>query len=168
MKVGKKFVGIVFLKRADGTLQVTPKVEFQIRRGDGHFAAVGQNPDKRQAGHGLVLEMRAVIHRVAEEGPVAKAVEPTERRRNLKAKEGDDYKVDGDLRGMGRQLAGSTFNHLAITSARDETLLYNLNHGAYLSVQIAPGRIGSVSGQISALVRRVSALPDSSMRSSQS
>lgn len=75
--------------------------------------------------------------------------------------------VDGDLRGMGRQLAGSTFNHLAISSEREETLLYNLNHGAYLSVQIAPGRGSSVANQISALVRRVSALPDSSMRSSQ-
>lgn len=74
--------------------------------------------------------------------------------------------VDGDLRGMGRQLAGSTFSHLAITSDRGETLLYNLHQGAFLSIHIAPGRSGSVAGPVTALVRRVAAMADTSMRSS--
>jgi predicted regulator of Ras-like GTPase activity (Roadblock/LC7/MglB family) len=75
--------------------------------------------------------------------------------------------VDGDLRGMGKQLAGSKFAHLAISGFGGETLLYNLGGSAYLSVRIAPGRSTTCSGPLAALVRRVSSLPESSMRSSQ-
>ena len=43
--------------------------------------------------------------------------------------------VDGDLRGMGRQLAGSTFSYVSIAGDRSETLLYTLNNGAYSVVE---------------------------------
>ena len=75
--------------------------------------------------------------------------------------------VDGDLRGMGRQLAGSSFSYLNIASDRGETLLFNLNRGAYLSVQVAPGRSAAAAPPLASLVRRVTAMSDSSMRSSQ-
>ncbi|MEO8540503.1 MAG: hypothetical protein ABI577_12255 [bacterium] len=75
--------------------------------------------------------------------------------------------VDGDLRGMGRQLAGSSFSHLAIVGDRSETLLFSLNRGAYLSVQVAPGRSSASAVPLGTLVRRVLAMSDSSMRSSQ-
>lgn len=75
--------------------------------------------------------------------------------------------VDGDLRGMGKQLAGSLFSHLAIAGDRGDTLLFNLSRGAYLSVQVAPGRTPAATPQLSSLVRRVAAMSDSSMRSSQ-
>ncbi len=67
--------------------------------------------------------------------------------------------VDGDLRGMGRQLAGSRFSHVAIAGERGETLVYNLAGGAYLSAQIAPGRGATATAPLSALVRRVAAMP---------
>lgn len=67
--------------------------------------------------------------------------------------------VDGDLRGMGRQLAGSRFNHLSVAGERGEMLLYNLAHGAYLSVQLAAGRSASASQPLATLVRRVAAMP---------
>lgn len=75
--------------------------------------------------------------------------------------------VDGDLRGMGRQLAGSRFSHLAIGSPSGDALLFNLSRGAYLSVRILPGRTAAATGPLAALVRRAATLPDSSMRSSQ-
>ena len=75
--------------------------------------------------------------------------------------------VDGDLRGMGRQLAGSHFSHMAIAHSRAESLLYNLTAGAYLMVRIAPGRGAAAAGPLATLVRRVSTLPESSMRSPQ-
>jgi hypothetical protein len=74
--------------------------------------------------------------------------------------------VDGDLRGMGRQLAGSLFSHLSIAGDGYETMLFNLTRGAYLSVQVAPGRSSLAAVPLATLVRRVSAMPDSSMRSS--
>ena len=67
--------------------------------------------------------------------------------------------VDGDLRGMGRQLAGSRFSHLAVAGDRGETLLYTLANGAYLSVQLAPGRGASAAQPLATLVRRVAAMP---------
>lgn len=67
--------------------------------------------------------------------------------------------VDGDLRGMGRQLAGSAFSHLAVSGVHDETLLYTLNNGAYLSVQLAPGRSTAAAQPLTSLVRRVAAMP---------
>lgn len=73
--------------------------------------------------------------------------------------------VDGDLRGMGRQLAGSRFSHLAVAGDRSETLLYTLSNGAYLSVQLAPGRGASASQPLATLVRRVAAMPPTSRSS---
>jgi predicted regulator of Ras-like GTPase activity (Roadblock/LC7/MglB family) len=61
--------------------------------------------------------------------------------------------VDGDLRGMGRQLAGSRFS-----GAKGETMLFNLANGAYLSVRIAPGRAATAIAPLGGLVRRVSTL----------
>lgn len=75
--------------------------------------------------------------------------------------------VDGDLRGMGKQLAGSRFAHLSISAPAGETLLYNLGASAYLTVRIAPGRAPSTSGPLAAIVRRASTVPESSMRSSR-
>ena len=76
--------------------------------------------------------------------------------------------VDGDLRGMGKQLAGSQFAHMSINCDGGDSMLYNLNGGAYLSVRIAPGRTSGASAPLADLVRRAAALTDSSMRSSQS
>ncbi|HNM78068.1 MAG TPA: hypothetical protein PKI89_06885 [Tepidiformaceae bacterium] len=73
--------------------------------------------------------------------------------------------VDGDLRGMGKQLAGSRFSHLSIAGDHDEMLLYALSGGAYLSVQLAPGRGVMAAPQLSALARRVAAM-QSTARSS--
>ena len=73
--------------------------------------------------------------------------------------------VDGDLRGMGKQLAGSRFTHMSIANPSGDTVLYNLNSLAYLSVRIAPGRMATASGPLAALIRRVSTLPETSMRS---
>jgi hypothetical protein len=75
--------------------------------------------------------------------------------------------VDGDLRGMGKQLAGSNFSHMTISGSRGESALYNLVPGAYLSVRIAPGRSATIAGQLAALVKRVANLPEASMRSSR-
>jgi predicted regulator of Ras-like GTPase activity (Roadblock/LC7/MglB family) len=66
--------------------------------------------------------------------------------------------VDGDLRGMGRQLAGSRFAHMSISGAKGETMLFNLANGAYLSVRIAPGRAATAIAPLGGLVRRVSTL----------
>jgi hypothetical protein len=76
--------------------------------------------------------------------------------------------VNGDLRGMGKQLAGSRFSHLAISGTNGDSSVYNLARGAYLSVRIAPGRSATTAAPLAALIRRVIALPESSMRSSQS
>lgn len=75
--------------------------------------------------------------------------------------------VDGDLRGMGKQLAGSRFGHLSIAGPAGEAALYSLAKGAYLSVRIAPGKAAATAGPLAALVRRVATLPESSMRSPQ-
>lgn len=75
--------------------------------------------------------------------------------------------VDGDLRGMGKQLAGSTFSHMSIAGRDGESALYHLAPGAYLSVRIAPGRSAMTSGPLAALARRVSTMPETSMRSPQ-
>lgn len=74
--------------------------------------------------------------------------------------------VDGDLRGMGKQLSGSKFSHISIAGAGGEAAVYNLSRGAYLSVRLAPGKAASTAGPLAALVRRVATLPESSMRSS--
>ena len=75
--------------------------------------------------------------------------------------------VDGDLRGMGKQLAGSTFSHMSIVGSSGESALYHLAPGAYLSVRIAPGRSAMTAGPLAALARRVSTMPESTMRSPQ-
>ena len=66
--------------------------------------------------------------------------------------------VDGDLRGMGRQLAGSRFAHMSIAGANGETLLYNLANGAYLSARIVPGRGATVAAPLAGIVRRAATL----------
>ena len=75
--------------------------------------------------------------------------------------------VDGDLRGMGKQLAGSIFSHMSIVGSSGESALYHLAPGAYLSVRIAPGRSAMTAGPLAALARRVSTMPESTMRSPQ-
>lgn len=66
--------------------------------------------------------------------------------------------VDGDLRGMGRQVAGSTFNHLAITGSRTDSLLVAFA-GAYLLLAHTPGRAQSVLSGLAPLARRYAATP---------
>lgn len=73
--------------------------------------------------------------------------------------------VDGDLRGMGRQLAGSRFTHMSIAGPGGDSLVYNLGAGAYLSVRLNSGKSSSAAPPLDALVRRVTAMPDPSMRS---
>ena len=74
--------------------------------------------------------------------------------------------MDGDLRGMGKQLAGSRFSHLSVAGPAGEGAVYNLTRGAYLSVKLAPGKAAATAAPLAALVRRVATLPESSMRSS--
>jgi hypothetical protein len=73
--------------------------------------------------------------------------------------------VDGDLRGMGRQLAGSHFSHLSMSGAGTEAMLFKLSPGSYLSVRIAPGRSSAAAGPLAALAARAAALSESSSRS---
>lgn len=73
--------------------------------------------------------------------------------------------VDGDLRGMGKQLAGSRFSHMAVAAEGGDSMLFNLTHGAYLSVRIAPGRTPTTSPPLTALAHRATALFETSMRS---
>lgn len=73
--------------------------------------------------------------------------------------------VDGDLRGMGKQLAGSRFSHMAVVSEGGDSMLFNLTHGAYLTVRIAPGRTPTTAGPLANLVQRATALFETSMRS---
>lgn len=73
--------------------------------------------------------------------------------------------VDGDLRGMGKQLAGSKFSHLTVAGSAGDSAVYNLAHGAYLSVRLAPGKAPLTAAPLSDLVRRVHSLPESSLRS---
>jgi hypothetical protein len=61
--------------------------------------------------------------------------------------------VDGDLRGMGKQLAGSRFSHLAISGPRNDGLLLGLGT-AYLYVTTPPGRGQLALGPLSNLARR--------------
>jgi len=67
--------------------------------------------------------------------------------------------VDGDLRGMGKQLAGSRFEHMTITGAGGECMIYRLADESYLSVRIAPGRGPAAAGPLAAIVNRVSNMP---------
>ena len=61
--------------------------------------------------------------------------------------------VDGDLRGMGKQLAGSRFAHLAISGERADALLLGVGD-AYLYVTTAPGRGPLALGPLTNLARR--------------
>ena len=73
--------------------------------------------------------------------------------------------VDGDLRGMGRQLAGSRFSHMAVSSDGGDSILFNLTNGAYLAVRIAPGRTPTTAPPLATLVQRATTLFETSMRS---
>ena len=73
--------------------------------------------------------------------------------------------VDGDLRGMGKQLAGSRFSHMAMAGLAGDAMLFNLTAGAYLSVRLAPGRTATTTGPLASLVQRATTLFETSMRS---
>jgi predicted regulator of Ras-like GTPase activity (Roadblock/LC7/MglB family) len=79
---------------------------------------------------------------------------------------GEALPVHGDLRGMGRQLAGSKLSHVSIAGADGELLIYAIGRGTYLSARIASGRSVAASGQLADLAHRASNLPESTMRSS--
>jgi len=61
--------------------------------------------------------------------------------------------VDGDLRGMGRQLAGSHFEHVAISGPSGDNLILGLGH-AYLFLALASGRAATVLPALSPVLRR--------------
>jgi hypothetical protein len=66
---------------------------------------------------------------------------------------------------MGKQLAGSRFSHMAIVSEGGDSMLFNLAHGAYLSVRLSPGRTATTSAPLATLAQRATALFETSMRS---
>lgn len=66
--------------------------------------------------------------------------------------------TDGDLRGMGRHLAGSRFLHAAISGGPREALLLPLQ-GAYLFITHAPGRAAAITAALQPIVRRFGATP---------
>ena len=73
--------------------------------------------------------------------------------------------VDGDLRGMGKQLAGSRFRHMAVAADGGDSMLFDLTNGAYLSVRIGPGRTPATSAPLATLAQRATDLFETSMRS---
>jgi hypothetical protein len=66
--------------------------------------------------------------------------------------------TDGDLRGMGKKLAGSRFLHAAITGGPSEATLLPLQ-GAYLCITHAPGRAHAIAAGLQPIVRRFGATP---------
>ncbi len=72
--------------------------------------------------------------------------------------------VDGDLRGMGRQLAGSRFDHVAIAGATGDSLILGLGH-AYLYLALASGRAATILPALSPVLRRFALLPNPAPRS---
>lgn len=71
--------------------------------------------------------------------------------------------TDGDLRGMGKQLAGSSFLHAAISGGPIEAALVPLR-GATLFITHAPGRGPAIATALHPITRRFGAasLPRSS------
>ncbi len=61
--------------------------------------------------------------------------------------------VDGDLRGMGRQLAGSRFGHVSVSGSGSEGLVYRLEH-ACLYLALATGRTTTVLAALAPILRR--------------
>ena len=66
--------------------------------------------------------------------------------------------TDGDLRGMGKKLAGSRFLHAAITGGPIEAALLPLQ-GAVLCITHAPGRGHAIAAGLQPIVRRFGATP---------
>ena len=66
--------------------------------------------------------------------------------------------TDGDLRGMGKKLAGSRFLHAAITGGPIEATLLPLQ-GAVLCITHAPGRGQAIAAGLQPIVRRFGATP---------
>jgi hypothetical protein len=66
--------------------------------------------------------------------------------------------TDGDLRGMGKKLAGSRFLHAAITGGPIEAALLPLQ-GAVLCITHAPGRGQAIAAGLQPIVRRFGATP---------
>lgn len=70
--------------------------------------------------------------------------------------------VDGDLRGMGRQLAGSRLEHVSISGPSGDSLIFRLD-GAYLYLDLIPGRVPAVISALAPSLRRFA--PHTSTRS---
>ncbi|WBL34918.1 roadblock/LC7 domain-containing protein [Tepidiforma flava] len=66
--------------------------------------------------------------------------------------------TDGDLRGMGRQLAGSRFLQAAISGGPAEAAILPLQ-GAYLCITHAPGRGQAIAAALQPIIRRFGATP---------
>ncbi len=66
--------------------------------------------------------------------------------------------TDGDLRGMGRQLAGSRFIQAAISGGPVEAVILPLE-GACLYITHAPGRGQAIAAALQPVIRRFGATP---------
>jgi hypothetical protein len=63
--------------------------------------------------------------------------------------------VDGDLRGMGRQLAGSHFDHVLISGTGGvDTFICRASGDAYLALTAASGRSATIRPAIAQVLRR--------------
>lgn len=66
--------------------------------------------------------------------------------------------VDGDLRGMGRQLAGSRLQHVSISGPSGDHLIFALD-GPYLYLELIPGRAPAVISALAPSLRRFAPHP---------
>lgn len=63
--------------------------------------------------------------------------------------------VDGDLRGMGRQLAGSRFDHVLISGPGGvDSLICRVGGDTYLALTAASGRSATIRPAIAQVLRR--------------
>jgi hypothetical protein len=106
--------------------------------------------------------IRSVVICGPEGQPLAAADEPDPARAaalaSFVALRAEALPTDGDLRGMGRQLAGSRFLHAAISGGPHEALLLPLQ-GAYLCITHAPGRSAAIAAALQPIIRRFGANP---------
>jgi hypothetical protein len=74
--------------------------------------------------------------------------------------------VDGDLRGMGRQLAGSRLDHVLIAGPGvSETLICPVDGRTYLSLLTSAGRATAVLPSVAQLLRRLALASNPASRS---
>lgn len=62
--------------------------------------------------------------------------------------------VDGDLRGMGRQLAGSRLDHVLVSGQGMDSLICSIDGRAYIALASSPGRATTILPAIAQVLRR--------------